>query len=119
MVWALPVTLASLCLSVGCSSPPQQPDRRSPASQAQPAASARYELKGKVVAVDKAGKKLRVDHEAIPGFMGAMTMGYAVKDAHLLENLSPGDPVTADVISSGRDLWLENIVVVRPGAQAR
>ena len=36
------------------------------------------------MAIDKVNKKLTVDHEAIPGFMGAMTMAYPVKDEQLL-----------------------------------
>ena len=63
------------------------------------------------MAVDKAGKTLTVDHENIPGFMGAMTMPYAVKDGALLEHLSPGDLVTAKVVSTGTETWLENVVV--------
>ena len=73
----------------------------------------RYELKGKVVSVDPAEKQLVVDHEAIPNFMGAMTMPYTVKDERLLQGLSAGDQVTAQVVAAGEQgVWLENIVVV-------
>jgi protein SCO1 len=73
----------------------------------------RFALKGKVVAVDKAQRKLTVDHEAIPGFMEAMTMPYAVKDAKLLDSLSPGDQITAQVVVTDRSVWLENIAVTK------
>jgi protein SCO1/2 len=69
----------------------------------------RYDLKGRVVAIDKPGKRLTVDHEAIPGFMGAMTMAYPVKDEHLLDALSPGEPITAKVMSTGGEFWLEDV----------
>jgi Cu/Ag efflux protein CusF len=108
---ALPLPLAMTALFLGlvaCSSQPKpaegQTQRQSPQTQLQ-----RYDLKGKVVSVDKSGKKLTVDHEAIPGFMGAMTMPYPVKDEHLLDNLSPGDHVTATVVSGVGEFWLENI----------
>src|SRR5690348_1972586 len=55
----------------------------------------RYHLRGKVVQVDKAQQHLVIDHEEIPGFMGAMTMPYPVADAATLERVSPGDQITA------------------------
>jgi Cu/Ag efflux protein CusF len=111
------VTIATLCSGfLACSSPPQQSDApASPPAQSQQTEPQRYDLKGKVVSIDKAGKKLTVDHEAIPGFMGAMTMAYPVKDEHLLDNLSPGDQVTAKVVSTSGAFWLDNIVTVNPG----
>jgi protein SCO1/2 len=88
--------------------------------QAQPteANPARYDLNGKVVAVDKSAKRLTVDHGDIPGFMGAMTMPYAVKDEHLLDNLKAGDQISAKVVSTGSEFWLENIAV-KPGAPGK
>jgi Cu/Ag efflux protein CusF len=62
----------------------------------------------------ESGKNLTVDHEDIPGFMGAMKLAYPVKDEHLLDNLSPGDQVTAKVVSGRGEVWLENIVKVSP-----
>jgi protein SCO1/2 len=85
-----------------------QPEMQAPAQ--------RYSLKGKVVAVDATQMKLTVDGEAIPGFMGAMTMPYAVKDAKLLDGLSPGDEITARVVVSGQSAWLEEIVVTKKAA---
>ena len=35
-----------------------------------------------------------------------------VKDKHLLDNLSPGDQVTAKVVSGGGQFWLENIATI-------
>jgi len=78
--------------------------------------SRRYHLKGTVVAVSLNNALLVVSHEAIPGFMGAMTMGYAVRDRRALAGLSPGDEITADVVVQGNDSWLENIVVVEKTA---
>lgn len=39
-----------------------------------------------------------VKHDDIPGFMPAMTMPYAVKDAALLEGRAPGDLITATLV---------------------
>jgi Cu/Ag efflux protein CusF len=95
-------------LVTACSSPPKQAETSAPAT-AQAREAQHYDLKGRVVSVDKTGKTLTVDHEAIPGFMGAMTMAYPVKDAQLLDGLSPGDQVTAKVVSTGTEFWLENV----------
>ena len=79
----------------------------------QPAASqtVRYDLKGKVVSVDRSARRVTVDHEAIPGFMGAMTMAYPVRDARALDTLSAGDEVTAKLVASDGTYWLEDISV--------
>jgi protein SCO1/2 len=78
-----------------------------------------YKLRGKVVSTDAKMGEVTVNHEAIPGFMEAMTMPYKLKDASILGELHPGDLITADVLVSpdpNADYLLDHIVVV---AQAR
>lgn len=75
-----------------------------------------YQLKGKVISVDVGHGQIIVDHEAIPGFMEAMTMSYGVKDDAALSKLKPGDRITARVVATSDDVWLENIVVVKEAA---
>jgi Cu/Ag efflux protein CusF len=88
----------------GCSSPkPVQPAQ----------GPQKYALTGRVVSVEKAKQQVTVDAADIPGFMMAMTMGYAVKNTNLLDPLSAEDQITADVLVNGNDVWLENIVVVK------
>jgi protein SCO1/2 len=72
-----------------------------------------------VIAVDKSNKRVTIDHEAIPGFMSAMTMAYPVKDEHELDKLSAGEPITATVVSSGGEYWVENIAPVGAAAPAK
>ena len=50
----------------------------------------RYHLVGKVVSVDTKGSSVVVDHQAIPGFMDAMTMAYPVRDVRILAAAHPG-----------------------------
>ena len=94
--------------------PPPQAQPQAPPPQAPPpqAQDKQYDLKGKVVGVDKEVKTVAVDGEEIPGFMGAMTMSYPIKDERLLETLRPGDQITAKVIASASEYWLENVAVV-------
>jgi protein SCO1/2 len=82
-----------------------------------PAAGQRHPLKGKVVEVDLANRKVTVAHEDIPGFMPAMTMPFVVldKDAALLQGVGPGDEITATLVAPDSRYWLEELVVVKKG----
>ena len=75
-----------------------------------------YQLKGTVISVDVGHEQVIVDHEAIPGFMEAMTMSYGVKDDAALKTLKPGDRITARVVVTSDDVWLDHIVVVQKAA---
>lgn len=76
-----------------------------------------YRLRGKVVSTNASASEVTLNHEAIPGFMEAMTMPYKVKDANILGDLHPGDMITADLLVSQRsdDVLLDHIVVVGQG----
>ncbi|MGB6721272.1 MAG: SCO family protein [Terracidiphilus sp.] len=78
-----------------------------------------YKLRGIVVSTNAATGEVTLDHEAIPGFMDAMTMPYKLKDPGILSELHPGDMLTADVlVSQGPDaeVLLDHIVII---AQAK
>ena len=70
-----------------------------------------YQLKGKVASIDQRAKMLNVDSETIPGFMDAMTMPYKVKPESELEQLHPGDVITATLLVQDDGAWLEDITV--------
>ena len=44
-----------------------------------------YVLKGKILSRDASDNSLRIDHEAIPGYMEAMTMDYPVRGAKVAQ----------------------------------
>src|SRR5688500_9063321 len=73
----------------------------------------RYELKGKVVSVDRAKGEASVEHEDIPGFMQAMTMDFPVRDPEALKVMGPGDRVQATLVVTDDAYWLESPVVTR------
>ena len=78
-----------------------------------------YKLRGKVVSTNAATGEVTLNHEAVPGFMDAMTMSYKLKDPGILNELHPGDVLTADVLVSQNpdaDVLLDHIVVI---AQAK
>lgn len=90
-------------------------------AKTQPAANPTYKvyhLRGKVVSTSPATGEVTLDHEAIPGFMDAMTMPYKLKDPSILSELHPGDVITADVLVSqdaDASVLLDHIVVVAQG----
>src|SRR5258706_3400303 len=81
----------------------------------------RFPFKGKVVSVNKAAKKAKIDHEAVEGYMEAMTMDFPIHADMVWDELTPGAQITADLVvdSSSKDgFWLENIVIssaAKPG----
>lgn len=75
----------------------------------------RYDLKGKVVSVDKAAKKAKIEHEAIPDFMEAMTMDFPIKEDWVWEDLTPGAEIRAELVvdnAAKEPFWLEKIGIV-------
>jgi protein SCO1/2 len=59
----------------------------------------RYPFKGKVVAVDRTTRKATIDHEAIPGYMEAMTMDFPVHAEWVWDDLKPGSDVGPNLSS--------------------
>ncbi len=74
-------------------------------------AGQRYDLKGKVISVDRNLKTATIAHEAIPGFMEAMTMSFVIKDEWAVSVLAPGQTVEGTLVVDGVDSWLEGIVI--------
>jgi protein SCO1/2 len=115
------IAAASLAVSIGVGMTSAACGRQSaPKEQAKPAAESkdqtkRYHLKGKIVAVKADAKALSIDGEDIPGFMGAMTMDYAVLSVDSIKGLAVGDEITADVVvpPDFKGAHLENIVVTK------
>ena len=73
----------------------------------------RYELKGKVVMVEKDKHLATIAHEEVKGLMPAMTMPFTVPNQADVDYLAPEDQVTATLVIDGSQSWLENLFVVR------
>jgi len=105
-------------LITGCR---KAPDTTSSTSATQPAGDLRaFPIRGKVVSVDAAKGSITLDHEAIPGFMEAMTMPYPLKDKSLASELHPGDRITATLLvrktsDAYEDPQLDKVVVIAQG----
>jgi protein SCO1/2 len=75
-----------------------------------------YDLKGKVVTVEKGKHLVTIAHEDIKDYMAAMTMPFTVRDDWVFEVLVPGDQVTATLIVDGTQSWLEDLVITKESA---
>ena len=78
-----------------------------------------FPVRGKVVSTD--ATHVTLDHEAVPGFMDAMTMAYKLKDPSIVGELHPGDRITAKILvdqdaAGYKSPELDEIVVI---AQAK
>lgn len=78
----------------------------------------RYELKGKVVLVEKEKRLVTISHENVEGLMPAMTMPFTVPNQADLDYLAPDDQVTATLVVDGSQSWLENLFVTRMSPDA-
>jgi protein SCO1/2 len=105
---ALCCLCAALPLFISCNR--SKPEASGATSQS---GGKRYQLKGKVVSVDKNAGTANIDNEPVDGFMDAMVMPYTFKPANQIDQLQPGDSITADVVvEEPGKYWLENVKVV-------
>jgi protein SCO1/2 len=54
-------------------------------------------------------RKATIQHEAIAGYMSAMTMEFNVKDTNELNGISPSDEITFKLDVGENDSWIENV----------
>jgi protein SCO1/2 len=98
------VACSVLLLAAGC--------RRSTESrEGEASASAkRYPFHGTVRDVKNGGSDLMIEHDAIPGFMGAMTMVFPVRaPAEVRAAIGVGDEIDATLVAEESRYWLEGI----------
>ena len=65
-------------------------------------AAKRYELEGRVVAVDPGARQLTIAHQDVPGLMKGMTMPFVVSKANnwVFKTIAPGDHIHATLVLS-------------------
>lgn len=104
--WSLPI-IFPLLLVGGC--------RDVPEHSATVQAAKTYTIHGKVLEVEAKKNQILLQHEAVPGFMEAMTMAYKVADPAAVGELHRNDRISATlaVLPSGAEL--RNIVITGQG----
>jgi protein SCO1/2 len=89
--------LGLLALAVACTGAPASP------------AATRYPLTGQLVAVQLDTGQVLVKHDAVPGYMDAMTMPFQVADRTTIRDRRPGDLITATLVVTDERSHLEDV----------
>lgn len=78
----------------------------------------RYDLKGKVVSVDKVNRQVTIAHGEIKGYMPGMVMPFTLneKDDWALNVLAAGDQITAALVVDGTSTWIEDVTIAKESA---
>jgi Cu/Ag efflux protein CusF len=74
-----------LIFSTACNRAPSQPDANSPTAK-------RYQLKGKIISIDRNAGSANISNEPIPNFMDPMVMPYTIKPPATLDQLKVPQP---------------------------
>ncbi len=76
----------------------------------------RYDLKGKVVAVEPDKHLVTVSHGDVKDLMPGMTMPFTVPNEADLQILAPDDEITATLVIDGPHSWLEDLIITKQSA---
>lgn len=97
---ALAILIILCCAASGCSSKPKAEPHR-------------FEITGKVIAVDKAKRQVVLSHHDIAGYMKAMTMGFTLKEEWAFNILEAGDEVSGELVVDGSDSYIEHVAIAK------
>lgn len=87
----------------------------SPAADFEATADARrYPISGVVQGASAESAQITLAHEAIPGFMDAMTMSFSVKESWAPKVATPGDRLTGTLVVDGLRSWIEGTSLTKP-----
>jgi len=76
-----------------------------------------FEVRGQVVDVVFDGKALKIAHEEIPGFMGAMTMDLKLEDPDSAKTIRPGDKIAFILVSKADEMLVRGVRRLPPEAE--
>ena len=111
--------MIAAALMLGCAESPEPAEEIDTTAEA-PAAEETHDLRGVVVERDPMANTLKVAHEAIGDWMGAMTMSFPVRGEDVQNLPENGEQITATVHVDGTEYWLTDVEVVEaeeaPGA---
>jgi protein SCO1/2 len=68
-----------------------------------------YAAKGVIKEIEPDGKTAVIRHEAIPGYMQAMTMPFEVRDTNLLRGLKAGDAISFKLAVTPTEGWIADL----------
>lgn len=91
--------LLALALAAGCSRPPA------------PVEAQRYPIRGQLLGVQLDTGQVVLKHEAVTGYMDAMTMPFTVADRAQIRDRRPGDLVAATLVIEPTRSFLDAVVL--------
>jgi protein SCO1/2 len=97
------IFLAVLLALAGC-----KPPASTPPGPARPSTKT-YAVHGVVQAVAPDQRHATIRHDAIPGYMAAMTMDFSARDTNTLAGISAGDEISFTLAVTDTDDWVENV----------
>jgi protein SCO1/2 len=68
-----------------------------------------YTVHGVVESVATDQRQATIKHDAIPGYMAAMTMNFVVRKPEVLKGVSAGDEISFTLVVTETNDWIENI----------
>jgi len=68
-----------------------------------------FDVKGVIKELEPDGKTAVIQHEAIPGYMQAMTMPFEVRDTNLLRGLKAGDAISFKLAVTPTEGWIADL----------
>jgi protein SCO1/2 len=71
-----------------------------------------YAVHGVVQAVAPDQRRATIKHDAIPGYMAAMTMDFSVRDTNALAGVSAGDEISFTLAVTETNDWMEKVQVI-------
>ncbi len=71
-------------------------------------ATATYAVHGVIQTIATDRREVRIAHDAIPGYMMAMTMNFPVQNTNVLAGLAAGDMVNFQLVVGTNDDWAQN-----------
>jgi protein SCO1/2 len=71
-----------------------------------------FTVKGVVKKVEADNSRVIIAHEAIPGFMDAMTMPFRVKSSEILAKVQTGDSISFRLFVTAEESWIDNVVKI-------
>lgn len=105
--------IIGLLAASGCGPAPAA--RNAPGSPSRVDRAARsYRLVGTVRGVERGGGRVLIRHEAIPGYMPAMTMPFDVSGEAIRDELRVGDEVEGRLVVGEGDARLTDLIITRP-----
>ncbi len=80
-----------------------------PAADPAPAKEQTYSVRGEIKRLEADGRRIVVRHEAVPGYMEAMTMPFNVRNPGELKDLQAGDEISFRLHVTDTESWIDGI----------